>query len=281
MPIIQWFPGHMAEAKRELRKTLASVDAVVELIDARIPYASTNPLLEELRNERQRPVLKLLNKSDLADEKVTNEWLKFFSTESKKSIAISMNAKSKSRIGHVIDTCQKLAPHRDQSIKPLRIVITGVPNVGKSTLINSLIGQGKAKTADEPAVTRMISRYETKEGTVIYDSPGVMWPKIKTSETGLYLAAHNAIGVNAYDNDDVAIFLVERILVKYPDRLKTRYKLSSESKDSIACIEDIGRRLGLRSKGGGVDFSRTATFILTDYRHGRFGRMTLQNLEDL
>ena len=281
MALINWFPGHMAQARRNLSKALASVDVVVEVLDARMPAASANPLFEELRKERQRPALKVLNKADLADQDVTQQWVDHYLDTSKFSSALPLVGKSKRDVRKVVQQCQKLAPHRVDAIKPLRLMVSGVPNVGKSTILNGLLGQAKAKAADEPAITKMISRYEVNDRLVIYDSPGVMWPKVDSIDTGLHLAINNAIGVNAYNIEDAAIFLIQKMLEQYPGALTDRYHIELDGVDSVAFIEKVGDKRGMRSRGGSVDFERAAQLVITDYRQGRYGRVSLQTIEDI
>lgn len=281
MALINWFPGHMAQAKRNLSKALASVDVVVEVLDARMPAASMNPLFDELRQERQRPALKILNKADIADQTVTARWVEYFIDVNSLASALPIVGKSKQDVRKIIEACQKLAPHRVDAIKPLRLMVSGVPNVGKSTILNGLLGQAKAKAADEPAITKMINRYEVSDELIIYDSPGVMWPKVDTEETGLLLAVNNAIGVNAYNVEDAAIFLIEKMLERYPQAIADRYKVKVNNIDAIAFIELVGDKRGMRSRGGLVDFERAAQLVVTDYRHGRFGRVSLQLVSDL
>lgn len=281
MALINWFPGHMAQAKRNLSKALASVDVVVEVLDARMPAASMNPLFDELRQERQRPALKILNKADIADQTVTARWVEYFMDVNSLASALPIVGKSKQDVRKIIEACQKLAPHRVDAIKPLRLMVSGVPNVGKSTILNGLLGQAKAKAADEPAITKMINRYEVSDELIIYDSPGVMWPKVDTEETGLLLAVNNAIGVNAYNVEDAAIFLIEKMLERYPQAIADRYKVKVNNIDAIAFIELVGDKRGMRSRGGLVDFERAAQLVVTDYRHGRFGRVSLQRVSDL
>lgn len=271
----------MAQAKRNLSKALASVDVVVEVLDARMPAASANPLFDELRKERQRPALKILNKADLADDQVTEQWVRYFMDPTSLANALPIVGKSKQEVRKIIRECQKLAPHRTDAIKPLRLIVTGVPNVGKSTILNGLLGKAKAKAADEPAVTKMITRYEVSDQLVIYDSPGVMWPKVDTVETGLHLAVNNAIGVHAYNIEDAAIFLIQKMLERYPQALSDRYKIEFEGVDAVTFIESIGNKRGMRSRGGSVDFERAAQLVVTDYRHARFGRVSLQVVNDL
>ena len=281
MALINWFPGHMAQAKRNLSKALASVDVVVEVLDARMPAASMNPLFDELRQERQRPALKILNKADIADQTVTARWVEYFMDVNSLASALPIVGKSKQDVRKIIEACQKLAPHRVDAIKPLRLMVSGVPNVGKSTILNGLLGQAKAKAADEPAITKMITRYEVSHELIIYDSPGVMWPKVDTEETGLLLAVNNAIGVNAYNVEDAAIFLIEKMLERYPEAIADRYKVKLNGLDAVAFIELVGDKRGMRSRGGSVDFERAAQLVVTDYRHGRFGRVSLQLVSDL
>ena len=281
MALINWFPGHMAQAKRKLSNALASVDVVVEVLDARMPAASMNPLFDELRKERQRPALKILNKADLADQAVTAHWIEYFMDVNSSASALPIIGKSKHDVRKIIDSCHKLAPHRVDAIKPLRLMVSGVPNVGKSTILNGLLGQSKAKAADEPAITKMITRYEVNDELIIYDSPGVMWPKVDSEETGLLLAVNNAIGVNAYNIEEAAIFLIEQMIRRYPDALVRRYKIKLSDMDAVAFIELVGDKRGMRSKGGYVDFERAAQLVVTDYRQGRFGRVSLQKVGDV
>lgn len=281
MALINWFPGHMAQAKRNLSKAMASVDVVVEVLDARMPGASMNPLFDELRQERQRPALKILNKADIADRAVTARWIEYFMDSDSLASALPMVGKSKQDVRKIVDSCRKLAPHRVDAIKPLRLMVSGVPNVGKSTILNGLLGESKAKAADEPAITKMITRYEVNDALIIYDSPGVMWPKVDTEETGLLLAVNNAIGVNAYNVEDAAIFLIEKMLERYPGAIMDRYRIKLDKLDAVACIELVGDKRGMRSRGGSIDFERAAHLVLTDYRQGRFGRVSLQLVSDL
>ena len=281
MSVINWFPGHMAQAKRNLKKAMASIDVVVEVLDARMPLASSNPLFEELRRERQRPALRVLNKVDLADDDRTEQWFQFLSKVDSTTRAVKVSAKSRSDMKAIITGARELAPHRGDAKKPLRIIMTGVPNVGKSTLLNGLVGSAKAQAADEPAVTRMISRYDVSEKLVIYDSPGVMWPKVDSGHTGLLLAVHNAIGINAYNSEEATIFLVECLSHFYPGVLANRYQIDEIPTDPVLFIETLGEKKGIRSKGGSVDFLRVSELVLTDYRRGRFGKVTLQEIDDL
>jgi len=272
---IQWFPGHMAQAKKSIAKALKSVDLVVEVLDARMPPASANPLVEELRLTRQRPVLKVLNKSDLADPAVTKNWLQSFRAQDN-LFAIEVCSKHKSDVRNLIREARKQVPHRSDAIKPLRMMVMGVPNVGKSTLLNAILGRSVAKAADEPAVTRSVTRYDLDEKTIIYDSPGLMWSKLESQENGYALAVNNAIGVNAYVPEEVAVFLADKLRLFYANRISDRYGFDSSNLDANDILQKIGSIRGARIKGDEVDLERSANILLTDYRKGKLGRITIQ-----
>jgi len=272
---IQWFPGHMAQAKKSIAKALKSVDLVVEVLDARMPPASANPLVEELRLTRQRPVLKVLNKSDLADPAITKNWLQSFRAQDN-LFAIEVCSKHKSDVRNLIREARKQVPHRSDAIKPLRMMVMGVPNVGKSTLLNAILGRSVAKAADEPAVTRSVTRYDLDEKTIIYDSPGLMWSKLESQENGYALAVNNAIGVNAYVPEEVAVFLAEKLRLFYANRISDRYGFDSSNLDANDILQKIGSIRGARIKGDEVDLERSANILLTDYRKGKLGRITIQ-----
>ena len=275
MDTIQWFPGHMAQAKKSIAEALKSVDLVVEVLDARMPPASANPLVEELRLTRQRPVLKVLNKSDLADPAITKNWLQSFRAQDN-LFAIEVCSKHKSDVRNLIREARKQVPHRSDAIKPLRMMVMGVPNVGKSTLLNAILGRSVAKAADEPAVTRSVTRYDLDEKTIIYDSPGLMWSKLESQENGYALAVNNAIGVNAYVPEEVAVFLAEKLRLFYANRISDRYGFDSSNLDANDILQKIGSIRGARIKGDEVDLERSANILLTDYRKGKLGRITIQ-----
>lgn len=283
---INWFPGHMAVAVEKIKKAMADHDVVIEILDARCPMASANPLIETLRTHRQRPCLKVLNKVDLADPNVTPAWLTFFNAQ-KNVHAIAISSKKPGDAAKVVAAAQKLAPHRSDNFKPLRMLIMGVPNVGKSTLINALLKQRKAKVGDEPAVTKALARYDLSSTVSITDTPGLMWPRIEHPDDGLMLAASHIIGTNAYIESEVAVFLAEVLLTRYPQALAVRYGLppavatpagggGSNALDGIGVIEAVAARRGFRVKGGAYDFDKAAITLLTDYRSSALGRVSLE-----
>ncbi len=274
---INWFPGHMAVAVEKIKKAMADHDVVIEILDARCPMASSNPMVESLRVHRQRPCLKVLNKMDLADPVATPAWLTFFNAQ-KNVHAITLSAKKPGDAMKIVAAAKKIAPHRNDTIKPLRMLVMGVPNVGKSTLINALIKQRKAKVGDEPAITKSLARYELSPTVSLTDTPGLMWPKIDHPDDGLMLAASHSIGINAYIESEVAVFLAEILLARYPEALRKRYGLPDDGPalDAVGVVEAVAAKRGFRLKGGDFDFDKAAIALLNDYRSGALGKMSLE-----
>ncbi|MEO0317057.1 MAG: ribosome biosis GTPase YlqF [Pseudomonadota bacterium] len=275
---IQWFPGHMNSARRKAAESMEKVDMVIEVLDGRVPLASSNPMIEALRKARQRPCLKILNKSDLADPAATKAWLAYFSKQ-KDVHAVALTTKKPAEVAKIPDHCLKIAPHRGTALKPLRVMIMGIPNVGKSTLMNALLKKRVAKVGDEPAVTKTQQRLFLGNNIVLIDTPGLMWPKIEHPTDGLMLAASHAIGVNAIIEEEVATFLAEQLLARYPELLKARYGVAPEGTDGVGVIEAIAARRGYRLKGGDTDFEKAAHTLLQDYRSGALGRISLETPE--
>lgn len=274
---INWFPGHMAVAVKKIQDAMADHDVVIEILDARCPMASANPLIESLRLHRQRPCLKVLNKTDAADAAVTPQWLSLFNAQ-KNVHAIALSAKKPGDAQKIVAAAKKLAPHRNDNFKPLRMLVMGVPNVGKSTLINALLKQRKAKVGDEPAVTKALARYELSPTVSLTDSPGLMWPKIEHQDDGLMLAASHIIGTKAYIESEVAIRLAEILLERYPGSLAQRYGLPGDdlSLDGVGVIEGVAARRGFKLRGGDFDFDKAALALLGDYRSGALGKLSLE-----
>ena len=277
---IQWFPGHMNAARKKAAETMEKTDMVIEVVDARIPHASRNPMLEELRLHRQRPALLLLNKTDIADPVITKEWLDHFNRQPNMK-AVSISCKKPADVARIPDLCLKLAPHRGTAQKPLRIMIMGIPNVGKSTLMNALLKRRVAAVGDEPAVTKSQQRLDINERMTITDTPGMLWPKISYAQDGLKLAASHTIGRNAYYEEEVATYLGDYLLSHYEALLATRYKGIEGVVDGVALIEHIAKRRAFRIKGGDLDLEKAAMTLLTDYRSGALGRITLETLAEV
>jgi len=276
MPI-QWFPGHMASARKKAAETMAHTDVVIEVLDARLPEASRNPLIDELRQFRQRPCLKLLNKADLADPAATRAWLDFYNAQAGvKAVAIS--AKKAADAARLPALCQSLAPHRDDNFKPLRLMIMGIPNVGKSTLMNALVKRKVAAVGDEPAVTKSQQRIVLDPRLVLVDTPGMMWPKIDHDSDGYMLAASHAIGRNAVLEEEVATFLAGILLARYAGAFAARYGFDPAGLDAPGALEAVARRRGclLKGRGGAPDLEKAALILLQDYRDGTLGRVSLE-----
>lgn len=274
MPI-QWFPGHMASARKKAAEAMAAIDVVIEVTDARLPEASSNPMIAELRRFRNRPCLKLLNKSDLADPQVTRMWMDFYNAQPGVR-AVAISAKNAVEVARIPALCSQLAPHRDDGVKPLRMMIMGIPNVGKSTLMNALLKRKVAKVGDEPAVTKHQQTLDLAPGQTLTDTPGMMWPKIAHDADGYMLAASHAIGRNAVIDEEVAAFLGEILLARYPALLAARYKLDPAGLDGPGLVEAVGRRRGCLIRGGGLDLEKAAQVLLQDYRDGALGRISLE-----
>lgn len=272
---IQWFPGHMTAARKKAAETMALTDVVIEVLDARLPEASSNPMIEELRRYRQRPGLKILNKSDLADPAATQAWLEFYQQQPGVK-AVALSCKKASDVARIPKLCLALAPHRGTTLKPLRMMIMGIPNVGKSTLMNALLKRRVAAVGDEPAITKSQQRLDLNDSMTLVDTPGMLWPRIAHPGDGLMLAASHAIGRNAMIDDEVAIFLADRLLADYPALLAQRYGFDMADQDGVGVIEAIALQRGFRLKGGAVDFEKAGLTLLQDYRNGTLGRISLE-----
>jgi ribosome biogenesis GTPase A len=265
----------MNAARREAAEQMENTDLVIEVLDARIPEASRNPMVEELRKFRQRPCLKVLNKTDLADPVATAAWKAFYDAQQGVT-AYPMSTKKPADVARIPDLCQALAPHRGVPTKPLRIMIMGIPNVGKSTLMNALLKKRVAKVGDEPAVTKTQQRLYLGKHIVLVDTPGMLWPKIELASDGMMLAASHAVGSNALIEEEVAVFLAEILLERYPQLLTARYGFKTEGLDGIAVIENVAARRGFRIRGGDFDYEKAAHVLLHDYRNGALGRISLE-----
>src|SRR5258706_744243 len=245
---INWFPGHMVTARKDALAAMRQTDVVIEVLDARVPHSSCNPMFETLRRENQRPALKVLNKSDLADLERTRSWLAHYNARVGVR-AIALSATSRTEVARILDECAVLAPSRGTSVKPLRMMILGIPNVGKSTLMNALLKRRLAKVGDEPAITKMHMRHDLGPGRWLVDTPGMMWPSVPP-EVGLKLAAIHSIGRNAYDEETVALYLANYLLADYPERI-SRFGAIPAGADGHALLAMIARTRNLVVKGGG------------------------------
>ena len=268
----------MNAARKKAAEAMEKTDLVIEVQDARLPEASCNPMIEQLRVFRQKPCLKILNKSDLADPAATDAWIAYYDRQEGVQ-AVALSCKKPSDVARVPKLALALAPHRGTALKPLRIMIMGIPNVGKSTLMNALLNKRVAKVGDEPAVTKIQQRLYLGNNIILVDTPGMLWPKIQHPADGLMLAASHAIGANALIEEEVATFLADAVLARYPELLKARYGLQSELDqplDGVSVVEGVARRRGYLLKGGGIDLEKAAHTLLQDYRTGALGRISLE-----
>lgn len=274
---IQWFPGHMTTARKKAAETMADIDVVVEVLDARLPEAGSNPMIHELRAHRQRPCLKVLNKTDLADPDVTRAWIDHYNKQPG-VMAVAISAKKAGDVAKLAGLAQKLAPHRNDTFKPLRLMIMGIPNVGKSTLLNTWAKRKVAAVGDEPAVTKSQQRINLSPRLILVDTPGMTWPKIEHDTDGFMLAASHAIGRNAVIDEEVAVFLAGILLARYPALLKARYGFAPERLDAVGVVEAVAKKRGClkKGRGGELDLEKAAMIMLTDYRSGALGRISLE-----
>jgi ribosome biogenesis GTPase A len=275
---IQWFPGHMHTTRKAMAERIPDIDVVIELLDARLPGSSANPLLAEMT--AGKPALKILNKQDLGDPAITEQWLAHYKAQPGTN-ALGLDASITAPARALIAACRALVPNRGGMVKPVRVMICGVPNVGKSTLVNTLNGQRAAKTGDEAGITKMEQRIALANDFYLFDTPGMLWPRISIEEAGYNLAASGAVGRNAYDEEVVALTLLARVRHRFADRLVARYKLADFSglTDDELLLE-IGRKRGGLRAGGTVDPQKAAEVVLNDFRSGTWGQVSLETPED-
>ena len=273
---IQWFPGHMNKAKKAIADRLKSIDMVIEMLDARLPASSENPLLAQLA--KGKPKLKILNKQDLADPDRTAIWLDYYASQVQTQ-AIALDSSEKAAAPKITAACRSLMPNRKGIDKPLRVLICGIPNVGKSTLINGMIGKKSAKTGNEPGITKAEQRLFLADDFWLYDTPGMLWPKIIVEESGYNLAASGAIGRNALDEEEVALELLDYLRRHYLALLQARYaadKDPSSHWQDTQWLEWIAQKRGAVLSGNRINYQKAAELILTDFREGKIGRITLE-----
>jgi len=275
---IQWFPGHMHLTRQAIAERIKNIDVVIEMLDARLPGSSANPMLAGLI--QGKPALKILSKQDLADPARTAQWLAHYNAQDGVR-AIGLDNSMKQPAKALVDACHQLAPNRGGLAKPMRVLICGIPNVGKSTLINTLKGKATAKTGDIAGVTKTEQRVNLADDFYLYDTPGVLWPRIIVLQSGYNLAASGAIGVKAFDDEEVALELLNYLLAHYPVALKARYKLADiAGLTDEQLLEAIGRQRGAIQGGGRVNTTKAAELLIHDLRSGALGRITLETPEE-
>jgi len=266
----------MHKAIREMNESLPLVDLVIELLDARLPSSSQNPAIARLRHNK--PSIKILSKSDLADPESTLGWQAYFEQEaSVKTLQTTLDDNGK--VQKIIRLCQALVPSKVKSNLNMLVMVAGIPNVGKSTLINALAGRKVAKTGNEPAITKGQQRIKLGEGIMLLDTPGILWPKIENENSGYRLAASGAIKDTAMGIEDVAFYLADYLIKYYPAALKARYDLASVPDTEIEFIELMGARRGCLSAGGRVDLEKASAILVNEFRAGMLGAITLETPE--
>ena len=271
---IQWFPGHMHLTRKAIAERIKETDVVIELLDARLPGSSANPMLAELT--AGTPSLKVLNKQDLADPAVTELWLAHYNAL-KDTQAIGLDASVSTPAQVLVHACHTLAPTRGSMSKPMRVLICGIPNVGKSTLINTLSGKRATKTGDEAGITKLEQRITLADGFYLFDTPGVLWPRIIVGQSGYNLAASGAIGRNAYDDEDVAWSLLAYLKTHYGQALELRYKLAGVGlMGDDELLSAIGRQRGAIQAGNRINLQKAAEIVIFDFRANALGRISLE-----
>lgn len=270
---IQWYPGHMHKAQKEMRESIPKVDLVIEVLDARIPFSSENPMLSSVRGEK--PCIKVLSKSDLADKANIQMWQAHLEKERNVKV-FAISTEDRARMKSLPELCYKVLPHKAEGVTTFRAMIAGIPNVGKSTLINVLAGKNIAKTGNEPAVTKAQQFIRITDNFLLLDTPGILWPKQKYEKSSYRLALTGAVKDTAMDYADVAFFGAEFLMKVYPERLLNRYELDTLPSSEIEFFEIIGRARGCLGAGGRVDLTKISEQFVRDFRDGSLGGISLE-----
>ncbi len=264
--------------RKAIGERIKNIDVVIEMLDARLPGSSANPMLAELI--KGKPALKVLSKQDLADPTRTTLWLSHYNAQAG-VMALGLDTSMSQPAKALIEACQQLAPLRGGMVKPMRVLICGIPNVGKSTLINTLKGKRATKTGDEAGITKTEQRIALADDFYLYDTPGVMWPRIIVAQSGYNLAASGAIGVNAFDDEEVALELLNYLIAHYPEALENRYKIKDvQSLSDEDLLQVIGRQRGAMQSGGRVNTTKASLLVIQDFRSQALGRLTLETPEE-
>ncbi|SFR74159.1 ribosome biogenesis GTPase A [Marinobacter daqiaonensis] len=270
---INWFPGHMHKARKEIKQVMPQMDLIIEVLDARIPFSSENPMVPALRGDT--PVIKVLNKRDLADPALTGEWQAWLERE-KGIRAVTLTHNQRPEAMDILKLAQSMVPATIRETRALRIMILGIPNVGKSTLINTLAGRPVAKTGNEPAVTRAQQAIKLPDNILLYDTPGFLWPKLSPEACGYRLAVTGAIRAAVIEYEDVALFAADYLLGNYPERVCERYGLAGPPVDGLALMDAIAEKRRFFARGGVPDLHKVAEVLLNELRAGILGPVTLE-----
>ncbi len=279
---ISWYPGHMHKASKELVKLMHKTHAFIEVLDARTPHSSSNPLLATIRGDL--PCIRILSKADLADEDSTRAWYQYFNSMDNSACLINGYDSPLER-SDIVRAARPLIKKRLPEDSPemprnVQLVIGGIPNAGKSTLMNQLMDRKVANTGNEPAITKGQQRVKLEEGWYLVDTPGMMWPKLEDQTCAYRLAATGTIRNTAVDAEDIAWFLAELLIAEYPERIKERYQASEQENSAELLLEHIAKVRGSLGRGGRADLHKTSELLLNDFRSGKLGRFTLELPED-
>ena len=276
---INWYPGHMAKTKKQIIEDLKLIDIVVEILDARMPLASVNPDIQNYIKDKKKIII--LNKSDLADENITNEWIKYYKSKGINAIAIEAN--NGKGIPKVIDCIKsEYKSIQDKYIKKgrigkaIRIMVLGIPNVGKSTFINKLAKRNTAKVGNKPGVTKQKQWIKIDNNIELMDTPGMLWPRLDDQELAMHLAFVGTIGENSIDNEEIAYYLIEYLKNTYPNKLKERYNVELDAKETMDIINEIAKKRGAIISGGNINMQKVSDIILNEFRSGKLGRITIE-----
>ncbi|WP_373091612.1 ribosome biogenesis GTPase YlqF, partial [Zhongshania sp.] len=270
---IQWYPGHMHKAQKDIRELLPQVDLLIEVLDARIPYSSENPSIAKIRGDK--PCIKILSKSDLADPVVTAAWQAHLELQrGVKTFATTTDEPAK--IKQLLTLCRQMFPAKDAGVKTINAMIVGIPNVGKSTIINTLADRVIAKTGNEPAVTKSQQRINLGSGIVLFDTPGILWSKIENPNSSYRLAVTGAIKSTAMEYDDVGFYAADYLIKAYPELLKERFQLESIPDTELAFLEVAALRRGALSAGGRINLHKICELLINELRAGTVGRISLE-----
>lgn len=281
---INWYPGHMKKTKELIQNNLKLVDVVIELLDARIPISSRNPNIDEILGNKPRVVI--LNKADLSDQLLLKEWINFYKSLDIQAIPFdSLSGGSTKELMNSIRLAAneklKLLEKKGRENRPLRLMIVGIPNVGKSSFINSLAGKKSAKTGNKPGVTRGKQWIRLRKDLELFDTPGILWPKIDDLNVGLKLAFTGAIKDEILDKDEIALKLIESLINRYPSYIADRYKLNEIKESPLGVMEDIAVKRGCIRGGGQLDYNKVSNIIIDEFRKGKIGKITLEKPDDL
>ena len=278
--VVQWFPGHMAKTRRLIKESLSMVDAVTELLDARVPVSSRNPELDEMTGKKPRIVL--LNKCDVADERATQQWINYFNSKGAHALAVDCRSGKglqnyRPLVREVLADKIRVNEEKGMVGKPLRVMVVGIPNTGKSSFINRMVGTNKAKVADKPGVTKHNQWFNIGGGIELLDTPGVLWPKFDDPKVGDRLSFIGSVKDEVVDVETMAVRLIEVLAKDYTSMLTERYKLGNiDGLEDYEILELIGRKRGMLISGGEIDTERAANTLLDEYRGGKLGKITLE-----